>query len=373
MGIDVVHLADEEDLRREREPAEEVERLADVRMRPAPLAEDVAGAVGGDDERKEEDDARRSRHPVPVRGDEQHDAQPRHDGTDGRDDADDPPAGRGRRLARVAAADRRGLLRGDEPLGRPGVQLVLELAQPHRPDHSVFAIEGNPVVRSPRGCARAPARAGGAHRLPLRAACPAPRATRDAGPRAAAPELRARPRPVPRVRVAAARAARRGAPVLGPHAPARRPRRPRGARDRPRAHRADAAAACSRSRSCGRLRVLAHPLVALPLWAANLYLWHLPVALRGRDPPRRAPRARARVLPRLRDADVGRGRRGRPRARLVRHRLEARVRGRRAPARDGARQRLLLVGRARLRTPTRDPSGSGGSARSPTRATRAGS
>ena len=36
-----------------------------------------------------------------------------------------------------------------------------------------------------------------------------------------------------------------------------------------------------------RLRVLAHPLVALPLWAANLYLWHLPVPLRGRDPPRR--------------------------------------------------------------------------------------
>lgn len=26
-----------------------------------------------------------------------------------------------------------------------------------------------------------------------------------------------------------------------------------------------------------RLRVLANPLVALPLWAANLYLWHLPV------------------------------------------------------------------------------------------------
>lgn len=25
-----------------------------------------------------------------------------------------------------------------------------------------------------------------------------------------------------------------------------------------------------------RLRVLAHPLVALPLWAANLYVWHLP-------------------------------------------------------------------------------------------------
>jgi cytochrome c oxidase assembly factor CtaG len=26
-----------------------------------------------------------------------------------------------------------------------------------------------------------------------------------------------------------------------------------------------------------RLRVLAHPLVALPLWAASLYVWHLPV------------------------------------------------------------------------------------------------
>jgi putative membrane protein len=26
----------------------------------------------------------------------------------------------------------------------------------------------------------------------------------------------------------------------------------------------------------GRLRVLAHPLVALPLWAVNLYIWHLP-------------------------------------------------------------------------------------------------
>src|SRR5688572_4522960 len=27
----------------------------------------------------------------------------------------------------------------------------------------------------------------------------------------------------------------------------------------------------------GRLRALAHPLVALPLWVANLYVWHLPV------------------------------------------------------------------------------------------------
>ena len=30
-----------------------------------------------------------------------------------------------------------------------------------------------------------------------------------------------------------------------------------------------------------RLRVLAHPLVALPLWTANLYLWHLPRLYEG--------------------------------------------------------------------------------------------
>lgn len=31
----------------------------------------------------------------------------------------------------------------------------------------------------------------------------------------------------------------------------------------------------------GRLRALAHPLVALPLWALNLYLWHLPALYEG--------------------------------------------------------------------------------------------
>jgi putative membrane protein len=30
-------------------------------------------------------------------------------------------------------------------------------------------------------------------------------------------------------------------------------------------------------RAIDRLRVLTHPLVALPLWAVNLYVWHLPV------------------------------------------------------------------------------------------------
>ena len=33
---------------------------------------------------------------------------------------------------------------------------------------------------------------------------------------------------------------------------------------------------CSRSRSVERLRVLAHPFVALPLWAVDLYIWHIP-------------------------------------------------------------------------------------------------
>ena len=31
----------------------------------------------------------------------------------------------------------------------------------------------------------------------------------------------------------------------------------------------------------GWLRVFAHPLVALPLWAANLYLWHIPALYQG--------------------------------------------------------------------------------------------
>jgi putative membrane protein len=36
-----------------------------------------------------------------------------------------------------------------------------------------------------------------------------------------------------------------------------------------------------RVRWIDRLRVLAHPAVALPLWAVNLYLWHLPAAYEG--------------------------------------------------------------------------------------------
>ncbi len=36
-----------------------------------------------------------------------------------------------------------------------------------------------------------------------------------------------------------------------------------------------------RIRGLGWLRLLTHPLVALPLWAANFYVWHIPVLYQG--------------------------------------------------------------------------------------------
>jgi putative membrane protein len=35
------------------------------------------------------------------------------------------------------------------------------------------------------------------------------------------------------------------------------------------------------NRWLGRLRVLAHPVVALPLWAIDLYIWHIPALYEG--------------------------------------------------------------------------------------------
>ena len=43
-----------------------------------------------------------------------------------------------------------------------------------------------------------------------------------------------------------------------------------------------------------RLRVLANPSVALPLWAVNLYLWHLPLLYEAAVEHSRRARARAR-------------------------------------------------------------------------------
>ena len=71
------------------------------------------------------------------------------------------------------------------------------------------------------------------------------------------------------------------------------------------------------------LRVLGNPLVALPLWALNLYLWHLSVALRrGPRQPAAAPRP-ARLLLHLRAGDVAAAGRPAAEAGLVRRRGEA--------------------------------------------------
>ena len=74
----------------------------------------------------------------------------------------------------------------------------------------------------------------------------------------------------------AGRRARREGLLLRPHGPARAARRPRAAVLR---RRADGArpAARARARRVDRLRFLTHPLVALPIWAVDLYLWHIPV------------------------------------------------------------------------------------------------
>src|SRR4029453_186308 len=89
-----------------------------------------------------------------------------------------------------------------------------------------------------------------------------------------------------------------------------------------------------------RLRVLAHPLVALPLALAS--------ALRGGATPRCRARARAHLLLHRRRVDVGRCRRGPAGPRVVRNRREVRLRRRRAARRDGARKRLHLVRHRRL-------------------------
>src|SRR5450755_2790871 len=60
----------------------------------------------------------------------------------------------------------------------------------------------------------------------------------------------------------------------------------------------------------GRLRVLAHPVVAVVLWGVNFYAWHLPALYQAAlhpapPPPRGGARDRARHLPDLGDGRVG--------------------------------------------------------------------
>ena len=54
------------------------------------------------------------------------------------------------------------------------------------------------------------------------------------------------------------------------------------------------------SRGLRWLRVSSTALVAFPLWAIDLYVWHLPVLYDGVLDGPAAPRARARLLHRLR-------------------------------------------------------------------------
>ena len=78
-----------------------------------------------------------------------------------------------------------------------------------------------------------------------------------------------------------------------------------------------------------KLRVLAHPLVALPLWALNFYVWHIPAlydAAYGGAPVHALEHA---PLHRLRLPDVDADLRAAAEADLVHRRLEGRLRDRR--------------------------------------------
>ena len=96
------------------------------------------------------------------------------------------------------------------------------------------------------------------------------------------------------------------------------------------------------------LRVLGNPLVALPIWALNLYLWHLSVLYDGRARQPAAALRPARLLLHLRAGDVAAAGRPAAEAGLVRRRGDADLRRRRPAARGGARQRPDLVGHGAL-------------------------
>ena len=59
----------------------------------------------------------------------------------------------------------------------------------------------------------------------------------------------------------------------------------------PRADRARCSSRCWRSAGSAGCAHLGNPLVALPLWALNLYVWHLAALYQGRPRQRAAPRA----------------------------------------------------------------------------------
>ncbi len=92
-----------------------------------------------------------------------------------------------------------------------------------------------------------------------------------------------------------------------------------------------------------RLRILAHPLIAFPLWAIDLYVWHLPVFYEAALRALGRARARARHVPRLRHQHVDVPVRAFADARVVRQSRQARLHRRGASHRHRARQRVPVV------------------------------
>ena len=100
-----------------------------------------------------------------------------------------------------------------------------------------------------------------------------------------------------------------------------------------------------------RLRVLGLPYIALPLWIANLFIWHIPVLYEGAVNNSALHAPRARLLHRLRDRLVDAGRRSAAGAALVRRRRPGRLHGRRS-ARRRRCSATSSCGRARCSTPS---------------------
>ena len=124
-------------------------------------------------------------------------------------------------------------------------------------------------------------------------------------------------------------------------------------------------------RTVERLRVLANPIVALPIWATNLYLWHVPFLYEAAVRHSSGPCAGARELLHGRPDHVVARARDAARARVVRYRPEARL-YRLRPRRRRRCSETCSSGPARSSTAsTRAATSSGAFHRSRIRASRA--
>ena len=119
-----------------------------------------------------------------------------------------------------------------------------------------------------------------------------------------------------------------------------------------------------------RLQVLAHPAVALPLWALNLYFWHVPAlydAAYGTAPVHALEHATFIFFGCLMWMPVFGPL---PKPEWFTRRLEGRLRDRGPLHRRDPRQRADVVGHRCSTRSTPRASATGGSRRSPTRAPR---